>query len=149
MDAGEIGAGHSVTAIYELKLKQGEAASFATFRARFKAPEGGGSRLVEHALPMSIVRESLKDSSGTARLSLVAAGFAEKLRGSYWVRNMSWEQLLSLWNTLPPELKERKDVAELHNLIVTASRLDSRPDRFEKEAPVASMSFDKLPVLDD
>ena len=35
VDAGELGAGHAVTAIYEVKLKaKADAASFAVFRAR-------------------------------------------------------------------------------------------------------------------
>jgi len=39
-------------------------------------------------------------------------------------------------------------VAELKSLLTTAQRLDARPDRFEKEAPLASMNFDRLPVLE-
>jgi Ca-activated chloride channel family protein len=37
---------------------------------------------------------------------------------------------------------------ELRALVVKAQRLDTRPDRFEKEAPVASMDFDRLPVVE-
>ena len=105
------------------------------------------SALVEKALPMSIVRDDLKSATGPARLSLVAAGFAEKLRGSYWARNLKWDELLAMWEQLPPPLKERKQVAELRQLMLTARRLDARGDRFEKEVPVASMDFDRVPVL--
>ncbi len=148
VDAGEVGAGHAVTALYELKLKRRDVQTFATFRARFKAPEGGASMLVEKALPTALIRESSKEATGPARLSLVAAGFAEKLRGSYWARNLSWDALLSQWDALPPALRERPDVVELHRLVTTAKRLDARPDRFEKVAPVASMDFDRVPVLE-
>jgi Ca-activated chloride channel family protein len=147
VDAGEIGAGHSVTALYEVKLKTRDVARLATFRARFKQPDGHTSALVEKALPMSIVRDDLKSATGPARLSLVAAGFAEKLRGSYWARNLKWDELLAMWEQLPPPLKERKQVAELRQLMLTARRLDARGDRFEKEVPVASMDFDRVPVL--
>jgi Ca-activated chloride channel family protein len=148
VDGGELGAGHAMTAIYEVKLTEHPAETLALFRARFKAPEGGASMLVEKALPSTVVRGALGDSTGTARLSLVAAGFAEKLRGSYWARALTWPQLLALWEGLPPELKARPQVAELKSLITTAQRLDARPDRFEKEAPLASMNFDRLPVLE-
>jgi Ca-activated chloride channel family protein len=147
VDAGEIGAGHAVTALYEVKLKSRSPANVATFRARFKQPDGHTSALVEKKLPMSIVRDSMEAATGPARLSLVAAGFAEKLRGSYWARNLKWDELLSMWEQLPPPLKERKQVVELKELMATAKRLDARGDRFENEVPVASMDFDRVPVL--
>ena len=147
VDAGELGAGHAVTALYEVKFKSRAPSHFATFRARFKAPQGHTSMLVEKALPMSVVRDGPLDASPPARLSLVAAGFAEKLRGSYWARTLRWEQLESMWAELPPSLRAQPRVQELGALLKTAHRRDAREDRFEKEAPVASMSFDHIPVL--
>ena len=147
VDAGEIGAGHAVTALYEIKLKNREVPTLATFRARFKQPDGHTSALVERQLPMSVVRDELKAASGPARLSLVAAGFAEKLRGSYWARNLKWDELLAMWEQLPAPLRDRPQVAELRALLLAAKRLDRRGDRFEKEAPLASMDFDRVPVL--
>lgn len=149
VDAGELGAGHAVTAVYEVKLRAGaKAESFATFRARFKAPQGGSSQLVERALPTSVIRDERGAASGPARLSLVVAGFAEKLRGSYWARALSWESLQAELRGLPPGLLAREDVVELARLIDTARKLDRRPDRFEARAPVATMDFDRLPVLE-
>jgi Ca-activated chloride channel family protein len=147
VDAGELGAGHSVTAIYEVKLKEHPAKVLATFRARFKQPDGYASALVEKALPTSLVHDSMSAASGPARLSLVAAGFAEKLRGSYWARNLTYAQLESMWDELPPGLKQQPRVAELRALLEQARRLDRRPDRFEAQTPVASMDFDRVPVL--
>jgi Ca-activated chloride channel family protein len=147
VDAGELGAGHAVTAVYEMKLKSRAPKFFATFRARYKQPRGGESALVEKALPTEVVRDSVNASSGPTRLSLVAAGFAEKLRGSYWARNLSWDELLATWDSLPGALKDREQSQELHRLILTAKRLDHRPDRFEHEVPLAQMDFDRIPVL--
>jgi Ca-activated chloride channel homolog len=146
-DAGELGAGHSVTAIYEVKFKSRAPKFFATFRARFKEPRSTVSGLVEKQLPMDLVKDSVAASSGPARLSLVAAGYAEKLRGSYWARNLQWGELLEMWETLPEGLKTRPRVAELKALMMKARALDRRPDRFEREMPVASMDFDRVPVL--
>jgi Ca-activated chloride channel homolog len=147
VDAGELGAGHSVTALYEVKLRSRAPKAFATFRARFKQPRGGTSALIEKALPMEVVRDSLAASTGPTRMSLVAAGFAEKLRGSYWARNLSWDELLATWETLPETLKAREQAQELKRLILTARRLDHRPDRWEREMPIAQMDFDRIPVL--
>lgn len=147
VDAGELGAGHAVSALYEVKLKSRAPSHFATFRARFKAPRGHQSMLVEKQLPMSVVRDQPNAATPPSRLSLVAAGFAEKLRGSYWARTLSWGQLQAMWKGLPGELRETPRVRELGELISTAARLDHRQDRFEKEMPVASMDFDHVPVL--
>jgi Ca-activated chloride channel homolog len=85
----------------------------------------------------------------TARtqLSVIAAGFGEKLRGSYWVRTLSYNELLALWERLPSQQRERKEVQELADLIRRASLLDRRGDPFEHEAPLAKMDFDHLPVV--
>ena len=146
VDAGEIGAGHSVTALYEVKLVSPEE-PLATLRVRYKAPEGGASQLVEQPLPASLVRDSVAKASSTARLSLVAAAFAEKLRGSYWVRTLGWGQLVGLYDALPGTLRSRPDVAELGDLLRRAQALDQRPDRFEAVAPVSTMDFDRPPRL--
>jgi Ca-activated chloride channel family protein len=154
VDAGDIGAGHTVTALYEVKFRDAQALtapSFATLRLRYKDPsttlEAGSSQKVEKALPTAIVRQSLEAASGPTQLSLVAALFAEKLRGSYWARNVSYEDLMRLWSQLPERLRGRQDVAELHQLIQQARSYDRRGDKFEKMKPVANMDFDHVPVV--
>ncbi len=146
VDAGEVGAGHAVTAIYEVKLRE-PGASFGTLRIRYKAPEGGDSRLVEKVLPSSVLRSAYSRAAPPTRLSYVAAAFAEKLRGSYWVRTLSYAQLLSLWDELGQPLRDRPEVRELGSLIVKAQALDRRADRFEQFAPVSTMDFDRVPVI--
>ncbi|WP_306818719.1 YfbK domain-containing protein [Archangium lipolyticum] len=146
VDAGEVGAGHAVTAIYEVKLRE-PTPSFATLRIRYKAPEGGDSRLVEKELPASLLRPAYGRAAPPTRLSYVAAAFAEKLRGSYWVRPLSWSQLVSLWEEVGEPLRDRPDVAELGSLIRKAQTLDRRKDRFEQLAPVSTMDFDRVPAI--
>jgi Ca-activated chloride channel family protein len=96
---------------------------------------------------MDVVRDSFVTASGPTRLSLVAAGFAEKLRGSYWARSMTWDDLLARYSELPQQLKARPQIRELGELIATAKRLDTRQDKWEREQPIASMDFDRVPVL--
>ncbi len=146
VDAGEVGAGHTVTALYEVKLREpGE--SFGTLRIRYKAPEGGASRLVEKKLPASILRAAYAQAAPPTRLSFVAAAFAEKLRGSYWMRPLTYAQLHTLWQQVGEPLRDRPDVMELGALILQAQALDRRTDRFEKMAPVSTMDFDRVPVI--
>ncbi|MFL5344827.1 MAG: vWA domain-containing protein [Hyalangium sp.] len=154
VDAGDIGAGHTVTALYEVKFREARALSspaFATLRIRYKDPsttlESGTSQEVAKALPTAMVRQSLEAASGPTQLSLVVALFAEKLRGSYWARTVSYEDLLKLWGQLPERLRTREQVAELRQLIQRAREYDTRGDKFEKTAPVANMDFDHVPVV--
>ncbi|WP_434346834.1 YfbK domain-containing protein [Myxococcus virescens] len=146
VDAGEIGAGHAVTALYEVKLTE-PSASFGTLRIRYKAPEGGDSKLIEKPLPSSVLRPAYGRATPPTRLSYVAAAFAEKLRGSYWVRPLTYDALFSFWEEVGQPLKARDDVAELGALIQRARALDHREDRFEAFAPVSTMDFDRVPTL--
>ncbi len=146
VDAGEIGAGHSVTALYEVKLTR-PAGDFATLRIRYKPPQGQESTLLTKPLPSSIVRGSFDSATAPSQLSYLASCFGEKLRGSYWVRNVSYAELGSRHGQLPAAIREQSRVAELGRLIRTAERLDRRGDKFERELPVAMMDFDRVPVL--
>jgi Ca-activated chloride channel family protein len=148
VDAGDIGAGHTVTAIYEVKLRSpSPTVPLGELRVRYKDPSSSTSRLLEKAVPGAIVRSSFAEASAPTKLSLVVAAFAEKLRGSYWARNQSYDDILALWDDLPESLRRRQDVAELRTLVTTARSLDRRGDRFEPLLPVAKMDFDRVPVL--
>lgn len=147
VDAGEVGAGHAVTALYEVKLRDPAQTSFGTLRIRYKAPEGGSSKLIEKALPASLLRPAYAQAASPTRLSYVAAAFAEKLRGSYWARPLTYDALVSLWEELGAPLKAQQEVAELGELIRQARTLDRREDRFESIAPVRTMDADRVPNL--
>ncbi|NRD44416.1 von Willebrand factor type A domain-containing protein [Corallococcus exiguus] len=147
VDAGEVGAGHAVTALYEVKLRDPAQTNFGTLRIRYKAPEGGSSRLIEKAMPMTLLRPAYEKAASPTRLSYVAAAFAEKLRGSYWARPLTYDALVSLWEELGTPLKSRTDVVELGNLIRLAKKLDRREDRFESFAPVRTMDADRVPTI--
>ncbi|RKH70447.1 DUF3520 domain-containing protein [Corallococcus aberystwythensis] len=147
VDAGEVGAGHAVTALYEVKLRDPEQSHFGTLRIRYKAPEGGSSRLIEKAMPVTLLRPAFEKAASPTRLSYVAAAFAEKLRGSYWARPLTYDALVSLWEELGTPLKSRQDVVELGELIRLAKKLDRREDRFESISPVRTMDADRVPTI--
>ncbi|AKF84448.1 von Willebrand factor A [Myxococcus fulvus 124B02] len=144
VDAGEVGAGHSVTALYEVKPRE-NARTLGTLRIRYKAPEGGKSKELVTPLPRATLRPSYAQAGESTRLAYVASAFAEKLRGSYWTRPLTYDSLLELWSGVGPELKEREDVRELGDLIRAAGGLDRRVDPFEAFAPLRTMDFDRPP----
>jgi Ca-activated chloride channel family protein len=149
VDGGEIGAGHTVTALYEVKFRKGVefVGRFATVRIRHESPDGKASNRIEREVPFAVVTGDYGSATPPAQLSMVVSLFAEKLRGSYWVRHVSYDDVLALWNGLPSSLRHHEQVEELHRLVIKAQDLDRRGDKFETDLPIASMDFDRLPVL--
>ncbi len=83
VDAGEIGAGHNVTALYEVELTGAAPAEpLATVRVRAKAPNG--TEASEQAFPFqrSTLRSSLAGASSDFRFALAVAATADILRDS-------------------------------------------------------------------
>jgi Ca-activated chloride channel family protein len=85
VDAGEIGAGHQVTAVYEVELADGathSSGAIATVRVRHKEP--GGERASESAFAMTAAQlaPSFEAAPGDLRFAFAAAAFADVLRQS-------------------------------------------------------------------
>ena len=107
IDAGEIGAGHSVTAIYEVTAPDspalrndplrygtpevsGDAAELGFLRLRFKAPGSDTSALIE--TPISSGGEPNDD----ARFAVAVAGFGQLLTGSAYLGDWGWAEAIDL-----------------------------------------------------
>ncbi|TQF10681.1 DUF3520 domain-containing protein [Myxococcus llanfairpwllgwyngyllgogerychwyrndrobwllllantysiliogogogochensis] len=82
VDAGEIGAGHNVTALYEVGLVKDAKESLATVRVRAKAPNG--TEAAEQSFPFtrSLLRASLEAASPDFRFAVAVASTADILRGN-------------------------------------------------------------------
>ncbi|MBD8527057.1 vWA domain-containing protein [Pseudomarimonas arenosa] len=126
IDAGEIGAGHDVTALYELELadvRQAEAL-LATLRLRYKPAEEQAqrrdqSRLIEHRL---LARDVLPVPGPRLRFAAAVAGFAEKLHGSEALATTSYSELGS-WVQTHPQAKDAQERTELIELMELSAAL--------------------------
>ena len=80
-DAGEIGAGHTVTALYEVVPAKGGQMSDGMMRLslRYKKPNGSKSRRID--LAVSDEGRELDETSDAFRFSAAVAAFGERLRG--------------------------------------------------------------------
>jgi len=121
VDAGEVGSGHQVTALYELVLADGYRGSgdLATVRLRAKPP--GKDRAAEEwntAFPAAHVKHEVADASADFRLALGTAAFAEKLRGSPHVVELSYARILEL-------LEGTTGASELTPLVLKADALSN------------------------
>jgi Ca-activated chloride channel family protein len=95
-DAGEIGAGHSVTAMYEIVPADQAAAGepVAELRLRYKQPTGDQSELI--TFPIIDGGAKLGDSSIDFRFAAAVAEFGMLLRDSPHRGTASWAQAKSL-----------------------------------------------------
>jgi len=116
IDAGDIGSGHTVTALYEitpvggaaqpvdaLRYQKAEASKSAAddseygfLKLRYKKPDGADSRLME--LPIGVAQEqSSADSlSDDMRFAAAVAAFGQKLRGAADLEAMSFARIQDL-----------------------------------------------------
>jgi Ca-activated chloride channel family protein len=94
VDAGEVGAGHAVTALYDVKLvPRAAAGTLATVRLRYQLPEfaSAGARSVreiEQRLDLGALEGRFEDAPAGLRFQAAVAEFAEVLRQSYWAREV-------------------------------------------------------------
>lgn len=108
VDAGEIGAGHQVTALYEITPvssaarlidplryqtapPSGQAGEFGWLRLRYKTPDDGTSRLVE-----APILAQMADAGPEEDWAAAIAGFGQLLTGGQRLGNWGWDDLLKL-----------------------------------------------------
>jgi Ca-activated chloride channel family protein len=94
VDGGEIGAGHQVTALYEIEWT-GEPGPLGSVHVRNKAP-GPDSPAVEREYRLNPAPEELERSSQQFRMALAAGSFAEVLRASNYADDVSLGEVLDL-----------------------------------------------------
>ena len=126
VDAGEVGSGHSVTALYEVALAEDPADQLATVRIRWEHP-GADKRGLEAEFSFAsddMVEDSHHASSDTI-VAYSAASFAEVLRQSPHAKKVD---LMAL-KTMVSAVDADRDVRELARLIGDAARLIDFEDR--------------------
>ncbi|GAA2869644.1 VWA domain-containing protein [Streptosporangium fragile] len=80
-DGGEIGPGHSVTALYEVRLRSGASGRLATATVRWQDPDTRAPSEAGRSLEIGALAESLWDGPPPRfQVDVVAAVFAEYLR---------------------------------------------------------------------
>jgi Ca-activated chloride channel family protein len=116
VDAGDIGAGHTVTALYEIvpvgsnghlmdPLRYGKATpvaqgdktgEIAFLRMRYKLPNGSTSQLIERPITDADTFASLAQAPDDMRFSIAVAGFGQLLRNDPYMKNFGYKDILAL-----------------------------------------------------
>ena len=93
VDAGEVGSGHQVTALYEIKLHPDATGKMATVSIRYADPDNHRVSEVSEDISVSQLHESFDTAPATFRLAAGVAEFAEILRESYWAKDGSLDSV--------------------------------------------------------
>ena len=113
-DAGELGSGHTVTALYEIipvgvksewlkdiddlkysdKKVKGNAEDLLTVKFRYKKPDGDKSKLITKVVKDEDIQ--LKNASTDLKFSAALAMFGMQLRESEYAKNISKENIIEL-----------------------------------------------------
>jgi Ca-activated chloride channel family protein len=125
IDAGEVGAGHSVAALYELKLNdafEGASWRLATVRVRWQDPDSGEVIEMEREFSRHDFAQAFAQAAPRLQLAATVAEFAELLRRSPWTRGNTVERLAPLARRVAGLLSEDADAGEFSYLVETAAR---------------------------
>ena len=119
VDAGDVGAGHSVTAIYEITptdskakliddLRYGKSETvrkdqigrksneYAFLKIRYKLPDAKESRLITKPISSESEYQSLNKAPGEARFASAVAAFGQLLRGDPYVKGFTFDDAITL-----------------------------------------------------
>ncbi|WP_426013542.1 vWA domain-containing protein [Caulobacter sp. DWR2-3-1b2] len=114
VDAGEVGSGAAVTAIYEITPVGARPSSdplryrgkapvksggdeLAFLKIRYKPPGGSTSKLIERPIGAGDVRASLAAAPEATRFAVAVAAYGQKLRGDPWVEDrFGWDDVTAL-----------------------------------------------------
>ena len=148
-DAGELGAGHTVTALYEivpadseevhgsvdeLKYQKRQAVAsqdLMTVKLRYKAPDADVSQLIQQSVTQAEVADSLK---GDFKFVAAVAEFGMLLRGSQFKGAASYDHVI-LSATQSRGTDQSGYRAEFIDLVRKAQQLDTRVYDDTEQAP--------------
>lgn len=124
-DGGEIGSGHSVTALYEIKLHESAVGQLATVSIRHEDPDSRQVIEVSKDIFAAELENTFEEASPEFQLVAAVAEFAEILRDSFWAQEGSLERVHQVIEGVLPQIQvERSD--ELMNLVSQAARFKGR-----------------------
>ena len=133
VDAGEVGAGHSVTALYEIKLHENADGKLATVFIRHEDPDTLKVTEVNETFTTDQLKQTFEEATAEFQFVAAVAEFAEILKESYWAKDGSLanvestvEKVLPHIESDTPEEKLRKE--ELLMLVNKARKLKEQKD---------------------
>ncbi|AZM40032.1 vWA domain-containing protein [Acinetobacter sp. WCHA39] len=139
VDAGDIGAGHNVTAIYEIipvgqqgwlndsryqastKTDTTKKSEYAFVNLRYKLPNQEKSILLNQAVKAQ--SKSLAQANSDTRFAIAVASYAQQLKGGQYNAAMGWDQIIQLaqQSAKPDPYQMREEFIELAKIAKSLS----------------------------
>jgi Ca-activated chloride channel family protein len=120
VDAGEVGAGHSVTALYEVSLNPESNDDAAIVRVRYEDPDTHAVTEQSKAIKGRDFQSDFNRMSLRFQLTASVAQFAEILRGNEWAKNAKMRDVLNVMRNVQSQLPYDQDVNEFTYLVEQA-----------------------------
>ncbi|MDY7231371.1 vWA domain-containing protein [Hyalangium rubrum] len=124
VDAGELGSGHSVTALYELELKPGAGEALATVRVRAKKPRGEKATERAFAFSAQALAPTFSMAKEDLRFATAVMGAAELFRRSPHAQRWNFDQVKKIAREATPAGNAERE--EFLQLLDKASPLVGR-----------------------
>jgi Ca-activated chloride channel family protein len=126
VDAGEIGAGHTVTVLYEVELSGEAVGNALTVQMRYADPKTGAVTELTQPFERDAFGQDFAGAKPRFQLAVAAAGFAEQLRDSEFARNQAPDAVLTIAQRIAPQLSKDADVQEFMELVTKAGELQKQ-----------------------
>jgi Ca-activated chloride channel family protein len=123
VDAGEIGAGHSVTALYEIKLNPEAYGKIATVFLRWQDPDTRQVVELSQDFNTEELARDFEDASPYFQRSVIVAEYAEILKHSYWAEESSIRDVYHEAERVSELLPHDEDMDEFMHLIRQVNRM--------------------------
>jgi Ca-activated chloride channel family protein len=125
VDAGEVGSGQSVTALYEIELEPTDTADAAlgTVYVRYKHADTRVVKEIARELRTGAIRPATPEQAPRLYLAACAAEFAELLRGSEHAEGGRYDRVAALLRRVAAALPIDRSVRELWWLVARAGQL--------------------------
>jgi len=123
VDAGEIGAGHTVTALYAVQLFPGAEGRLASVALRWEDPAIHEVREISGNFNSWDIAKSFDEASLRYQLDVVVAQYAEVLRFSPYAAETDFNDLRIRAQRLSVQIPNDADVAEFAQLVERASQM--------------------------
>ena len=124
-DGGEIGSGHSVTALYEIKLHEGTTGQLATVFIRHEDPDTHRVSEINEEIFTTELKGTFEAASPEFQLAAAVAEFAEILRESFWAQEGSLIAVQQSIENIQPQIADER-VNELRQLVRQANFFKDR-----------------------
>ena len=128
-DAGEIGSGHTVTAVYELELKQGATGKIADAEIKYKVPnnDDDATNDVSKSITCEFTTDDYTDEpSGDSVFISCVVEFGLILRESEYKGKASFENLISRLNSISSYVEADQFKAEFFEIVKKAQKIYSK-----------------------